>query len=384
VHDASLVDSVRSRSGPLSVQAQQLYRSLSDADATAAAAFLSNGVEPPALRSRYETDIAAATGALSAAASAGDSDQEAVRQVAAALPVYTGLVESARAYNRMNLPLGAAYLREASYLMRDQLLPAAEKLYLTRVKTLADDRGAAASFPWLALLLIVLTLVGICYGHTYLNRRTHRLFNVGVTVAGLAAVVLLAWATLSWAGVHRSLSASQREGSAQVEQIAGARILALQARADEALILVAHGNGADFEKDYQNQLNQLTRPDGTLATARDRATDPAVRGALADALAQAQKWKTVHAKLTKADTDGQYTDAVALAIGDDPGGARAAFNALDADLQKGITQANTAFDDKAKSAGSALTGTGVGFVLLTLVLLAGVVAGIERRIAEYR
>src|SRR3954447_4190579 len=39
---SSLIDSVANRSGPLAVQAQQLYRSLSDADATAAAAFLTS------------------------------------------------------------------------------------------------------------------------------------------------------------------------------------------------------------------------------------------------------------------------------------------------------------------------------------------------------
>ena len=38
--------------------------SLSDADATAATAFLASGAEPPALRTRYLNDIAAASAAL--------------------------------------------------------------------------------------------------------------------------------------------------------------------------------------------------------------------------------------------------------------------------------------------------------------------------------
>src|SRR5258706_1693875 len=121
---SSFVDGVRTRSGPLAVQAQELYRSLSDADATAASAFLSNGVEPAELRNRYETDIAAATAALAAAATGSDNDQPAIRQLSAQLPVYTGLVETARTFNRLGLPVGAAYLREASGLMPDQLLPA--------------------------------------------------------------------------------------------------------------------------------------------------------------------------------------------------------------------------------------------------------------------
>src|SRR2546423_6765076 len=58
---AGLVDGVRHGSGPLTVQAQQLYRSLSDADATAAIAFLSGGVEPDGLRQRFQDDVAAAS-----------------------------------------------------------------------------------------------------------------------------------------------------------------------------------------------------------------------------------------------------------------------------------------------------------------------------------
>lgn len=46
--------------GPLSLDGQQIYRALSDADATAASAFLSGGLEPAAARRRYLTDIAAA------------------------------------------------------------------------------------------------------------------------------------------------------------------------------------------------------------------------------------------------------------------------------------------------------------------------------------
>jgi len=43
---------------PLSVDAQQIYRALSDADATAATSFLSGGLEPHPVRHRYLADIA--------------------------------------------------------------------------------------------------------------------------------------------------------------------------------------------------------------------------------------------------------------------------------------------------------------------------------------
>lgn len=88
---------------PLAVAAQQVFRSLSDADATAASAFLSVGTEPPALRQKYEQDIAEAGSALAKSASdtagVGDAAQQ-VDILNQKIPVYTGIVETARANNR--------------------------------------------------------------------------------------------------------------------------------------------------------------------------------------------------------------------------------------------------------------------------------------------
>ena len=113
---ASGANDVVSTSEPLSLDGQQIYRALSDADATAASAFLSGGLEPLAARHRYQADIAQAAAHLeSATAAAGHSPAARdLAKLSAGLPVYTGEVETARADNRLGLPLGAAYLREAS------------------------------------------------------------------------------------------------------------------------------------------------------------------------------------------------------------------------------------------------------------------------------
>src|SRR5690348_8411491 len=83
----ALVDRLRDNSGPQAVRAQQLYRSLSDADATAAAAFLAGGIEPAGLRQRYQDDIAAAGAALAGVTAGAGADRTAVNQIAVQLPV---------------------------------------------------------------------------------------------------------------------------------------------------------------------------------------------------------------------------------------------------------------------------------------------------------
>src|SRR3954463_10939140 len=83
---SAALEELATRSEPLSFAAQEVYRSMADADATAAAAFLSGGVESPQLRARYEGDIAKAAAALSTATGEISSSPE----VGAALTTLSG------------------------------------------------------------------------------------------------------------------------------------------------------------------------------------------------------------------------------------------------------------------------------------------------------
>ncbi len=67
---ASAAGQVVTTSEPLSLDAQQMYRSLSDADVTATTAFLAGPPEPLGVRRHYEADIARAAADLAALRSA--------------------------------------------------------------------------------------------------------------------------------------------------------------------------------------------------------------------------------------------------------------------------------------------------------------------------
>src|SRR6516165_3047806 len=143
---ASAASDVVAVSEPLSLDAEQIYQSLSDADATAASAFLVGGLEPAADLQRYNADIAQAAVRIEAASALlgssaartqlpGQPSKQAtatgddLATLSAGLPVYADEVGTARADNRIGYPLGAAYLREASNMLRDTLLPAASDIY---------------------------------------------------------------------------------------------------------------------------------------------------------------------------------------------------------------------------------------------------------------
>lgn len=384
---AALVDQVTTRDGPLVVAAQDLYRSLSDADATAASAFLTQGPEPVALRERYQDDIANASAALATAASGATEGPaaEAVSVLLIQLPVYTGLMETARANNRLGLPVGAAYLREASALMRDTLLPAAERLFQAVSGELAEARTGAARVPWLALLLGAALLITLAVIQTRLTRRTNRLFNIGLVVASAAALASVLWLSLSWWSAAGALDASDRDGSAQVALLSQARIVALQARSNEALTLVARGAGGAYEDRFQQAMTGLMGEGGLLEGARREATGAQARQPVEAAMAAGAQWQQVHAEVRRLDElAGDYPAAVALAIGAEPDSAGSAFGRLDAALGEGIAYGNERFVREAEQAGDALAGVGLGLGLLTALALLGIVVGILQRLGEYR
>jgi hypothetical protein len=124
VNRTSAANDIVATTGPLSFYAQQIYQSLSDADATEAAAFLAVA-EPPAARARFDADIQQA-GAYLQAVTAADSTpaiRPGLTTLHTELPEYLLLIGRAQADNRAGLPVGASYLQEASYLMRGRLLP---------------------------------------------------------------------------------------------------------------------------------------------------------------------------------------------------------------------------------------------------------------------
>jgi hypothetical protein len=386
---AQALDDLAARSGPLSVAAQDLYRSLSDADATANSAFLAGGLERPDVRARYEADIAQAETALATAVAAREpadlaDPDSALAVLSRELSVYTGLVETARANNRQGLPVGAAYQREASTLMRDELLPAAQRLYTDETATLRDDQDRAAGIPFVEVLLGAALLVLLFFAQRYVRRRTRRRLNVGLLVATGAAVVSLAWVLIATFGVLANVNASQENGSAQTDVLAQARIAALAARGGETLTLVARGNGDEFEEHYSAVLRDLTGERGLLGTAQALATDDAVRDRVSAAIAAQDAWHEVHKTIRAADTDGDYTTAVELAIGSADDGAAAHFDAVDDSLREAIAATTATFEDEVSQASNALTGTVIGVIVLALVAAAGAATGIWQRLKEYR
>ncbi|OZM74722.1 hypothetical protein CFN78_00290 [Amycolatopsis antarctica] len=383
------IDGLVDHREPLAAAAQQVYRSLSDADATSASAFLSTGSEPAELRDRYEVDIAQAGAALAKAASdsEGAESSERVDTLSRQIPVYTGLIETARANNRQGFPAGASYLREASELMRSQILPAAQDLYRIDTERLSQEQDDATSFPFFTTLLVLGLLAALIATQIYLRRKTNRVINVGLMVASIATGVAILWSGTALTVQTVLVGNGATEGTERADVLVRARIAALQARADETLTLVARGDGGRYEKDFVALGQTLAGPDGNgglLREARDGAQPEMTRFSDA-ATADARAWFAAHTEVRALDDSGDYQGAVSLAIdGARQDGTATAFYRLDGNLAQGIGVTRQAFLDDTVGSSRALTLLAPGFAVLMVVAALGVTLGIRERLREYR
>jgi hypothetical protein len=399
---ASAAADVVAVSEPLSLDAEQIYQSLSDADATAANAFLFGGLEPTAARQRYNADIAEAAvriqaagalvgasaartqvpGKLSTQASAPDSAiGDDLATLSAGLPVYTGEVETARADNRLDLPLGAAYLREASTLLRLRLLPAASDIYTRESGLLTSASAQATGLPLIVIALLCGLGVGCVLGLSWLwvARRTHRRINYGLLVAAIAGAASLVWLAGAFTVGRTELLHAQQHGSAPAEAFARADVAALRAHADESLTLIDNGGDDSYQADFLSQQKLLGPGPGTLLAA---VSVPVGSGVSVPATeADAQAWYRAHAALRALDNGGNHPAAVQSALAGD---AATTFRLLSADLSNGINADQAVFASSANHGRDAFTGLTIGMIVASLVMAAGCAWGLSRRLAEYR
>jgi hypothetical protein len=348
------------------VRIQAIRTNIVNADAAATNAFLVGGGEPADARQTYVTSIANAAAILAEASNADDDKR--LQEVNQVLTRYTGLIESARANNRQNFPIGAAYLRQASKSIRDDALPKLEALVLVERGRVDDSGDTAGTAQDLLVLLLVVVVACLLVTQVYLYRRTRRVLNKPLVLATFMVVAsgLFAVAMIGWA--HDREDKARKGPYAQTVALATARIDAFDAKSAESLALIARGSGASFLERFDN-----VTADGrqALVSARDVETKQTFTAFVA-----------AHQKLAKDDADGKHDQAVAQATGS--GDANKAFAKFD-------TASARALDAEAKDLSGDLADARKPLLILALLLLVvGLLSalasrrGIAQRLQEYR
>ena len=375
----------RTQTEPLLVQSVNLYTALSDANATATTTFLKGGLEPPARRARYVADLNVASRALATLTrEVGDDPlaRAAVQTIGRQLPVYSGLIESARANNLQGYPIGAAYLRQASSLLTGSILPAADLVYAAEARRLSDDystgTGAAAIVALVAVILLALAL--LLYAQTYVARLSRRILNPLMLGATAVLLAISIWAVVGMIQERNAL-ASARHAADSVEVLSATRVLVSRAQSDQSLTLANRGSDETDPVDFTHVIAQLGSPSGLLAEIRRQANSEAARAASVRLDRAFEQFRAGAAQIATAQNGGR----TGAAISDASSPAAAALtDQLDTNLSAQIAAAQRQVVQAGSEATSALAGLWIVIPVLALIAAVLAVLGIWQRLREYR
>lgn len=369
---------------PLANAAQDLYSALSVADAAAVTGFISGGIEPEVVRDRYEQAIGEASAQLVAAAGGTTEDADSTRLLsglAGQLTVYAGLIETARANNRIGNPVGVAYLSEASNLMQTSLLPMAQELHTRGVAAVESTQRAAVRPPWVAIGLLIAALAALCAVHLVISRISRRALNPGLILAIVATGVLLVWMLV--AGLVSS-SATRRaitHGAEPLATLTESRILAQQSRTAETLLLARRDSTGEYDGAFDETM---TRLGDRLHGYSDDNDDRTASTAVTQALAARDAWIASHERTRAALARGDYTAAAILATGPGADEATAQFAAVDRALSDGIDATRAELRSNEARAAQLLSALAPASTALIFVALCGVIIGLWPRLREYQ
>jgi hypothetical protein len=389
---ASAASDVVHVSEPLSLDARELYLSLSDADVTATTAFLSGPHVPLPVRQRYQDDIRQAgrdLSALTAAAAPGDGQLAASLQaVATNLPVYASDVAQAQTDYALGYQLaGGSFMQVASEQMHLRLLPAAQTIDSLENAGLAVRSGQATGLPWIIvmLLLSLFLAAGLLRLQRWLSRRTRRTFNVGLLAASIALTITGIWLLISFTVARSDLQSAEAHGSVPVQALARATITIQRARGDEVLNLISRSGNTSFQGDFEAARHQVGPGAGTLlatAAADSRGSNAATP--IAAAGRDGRTWYTASARVFQLDIAANYAAETGLVIGTGPGGTAAGFSRLESDLTSAIAADQAVFATGASAGAGAFGGLDVAVVIAAVVMAVGSAWGLARRLGEYR
>jgi hypothetical protein len=373
--------SARTQTEPLLTQASNLYTALSDANATVATGLLSGGAETALNRSRYLADLRTATRALSGLTS--ESGTSAASPVALStigdqLPLYSGLVETARANTRQGFPIGAAYLRQAVVLSTGSMLPAADRIYRAEAQRLNDDyhTGTATSTLVTFAAASALALILLLLAQWYVARISQRILNVPMLAATIGVAAIAVWGVVALINEQNSLSTAQKHGSDPVEVLSASTVLLSRAQGDLSLALVNRGTDETDQTDLtavERALTPLTREISVLAR-RTGTTAAADRFDVDYASYQAQT-----NRIKDLQADGELPAALAL----EPA-TSAISDRLSSDLGGQVQAAQERFSTAATDATSALGGLAFAIPVITVLAAVAALLGLRERINEYR
>ena len=389
-----------SRTEPLSNAAQELFNSLSVADSAATTEFLETKEQNSTQSQSYDRHIANASQEIIKASAGIDNvdsrEMELVLQLQTDLPRYVELVSEASANDRFRNPVGVSYLTQASHLMQRTMLPAAEELYTITSKQVSEQQRHVISPMWFPLSGLIAAAVLLIIAQLWLSANTNRVFNIGYLIATMLMVIALLVASISAGWTWKAGTNWIQSSMGPLETLTQQRIAAQQARTGEALGLVQRSYGDDNQEEFSRTIARI---DNELEAIRDSVVSP---HRIVLAREHLQKWDAAHAVMVYELQHGNFKAASAAALGspsDDDQQAvvansnrspkdvrldlRTSYTLFDEELQELISESREQLRDVLTAGQSAAQRTATIVAIMTAVAAIATLAGTRPRVREY-
>lgn len=386
------LDQLLSTTEPMSNAAHHLYTNLSLADTVASTGFVQAGVESEHNRERYNEAIDAASIAATRSALGTEMGDERIRDLVVfiqrELPVYTAMVEKARANHRAGNSVAISYMSNASHLMRAQILPAAGELFQLTSAKVSKQQQQLTSPQWVPLSGLFAALLFLAAAQWWLWRLSRRRFNRGFLAATAMLLVAICWVgganLATWSSGHRGFATASRPW----DSLTASRIQAQQTRTAETLALIQRSSKEDTDFQFESTVGAINTAledfEAALADDDFPTSDPQLAAAAREATAS---WSGAHARFQEALGAGDYDTALDLATNAEPSGPQAtaasAFDATDSALSALIAQARVSMRSYLEKGLSAMSAVSAAVFLLTLGAIIAVWLGIRPRLQEY-
>lgn len=389
------LDVLISNAEPMSYSAHNVYTSLSIANTAATTGFVQAGVEDAQTRQRYTDAIARAGESLAETAArmstmpGAKSDErtlDLVISIQQQLAVYVGLVEQARANNRSGNPVGAAYLSEASALMREEILPDASDLFVLTTGDVMTQQARLSTPQWIPLSGLVAALLMLGAGQWWLAKKTRRRLNKGFVVASALMLISVVWVGAANYVTWKSGTEGFEQAAAPLNSLTNARIRAEQTHTSEILALVSRQDVADSEATFDETFRSVGRALDDFESSQT-ADSPQARQHVAAARTAMELWQEAHDKLRGLLAAGKYQEAVQTATASSgflyDGTSASAFNELDSQLAALIADARVSLRAYIRDGVVAARAVPAVVVLLSIASVLALWLGIRPRLQEY-
>jgi hypothetical protein len=351
------------------IRVQKIQSNLLSADATATNAFLVGGLEPPAQRAVYDEALSSTSALIVEASQAQPADAAALSALNQQIVSYASAIEQARANNRLGLPVGAQYLRNASAELRSTAIPILDNLVSSNATRAADQMDARLGYIFPGISLVA--LVGVIVAQVWLARRFRRTINVGMLACAIVLLVITTAALVSVQQLNSALGSISNGSFAAVNTAADARIDANNAKSNESLTLIARGSGQAFETAWKSSADSVA---GNVQRLTDRP----------ELVSQWKAYTDVHTDIRALDDEGRWDRAVSLATGSGAKSSNTVFGTFDSNLASYL-------DEVSQQTSSSLAAERPLMVVAAILALLGGLAaallgrwGVSARLKEYR